>query len=638
MRISEIRIQNYRAFRDETISFDDYTCFVGPNGAGKSTILNALNVVFRDQSDPSDVNNLVEEDFHLKRTSKPIEITVTFTGLCNEAKEELSAYVRQDKLMIKAKAEWDPSAQLAEVMQYGVRDVIQDFAPYFKADDDGASAEKLKNIYKDIRSEYPDLPDEWVKAEMRSALREYEEAHPGLCEPVDSSDQFYGWSRGVNRLERYIQWVYIPAVKDPTEEQEEARGTALGELLSRTIRAKVDFDSPLADLRMQITERYQSLVEDQKDALDELQASIESRLQEWSHPGVSLDLHWHYDPEKSVTLNEPSARAKVGEGEFMGEMVRVGHGLQRSFLVAVLQEEALTGTEEAPTLLLAIEEPELYQHPPQARHLATVLDRLSSGSGQVMLTTHSPYFVSSKGFENIRITRKKKNTSEAAVAKYTPEELSEAIAEAIGDEVREPTATMAAVEQIMMPSRSELYFSQVPVLVEGQEDIAFFTAHIRLRDHWERFRSLGCHFVECGGKTNLSRPLAIANGFGIPAFAVIDADRSDGEQRERNETDNKCIINLCEEEAPPFPESPFIGERLVIWPDTIREAIRTELSEEDWDNAEQSARETFDLEGVSQKDPLLITATLELLAEAGVHSSLIDSACDALFQFALKSQ
>jgi len=44
MKIESVRIENFRSFKDETIRFDNYTCFVGANGSGKSTVLNALNV------------------------------------------------------------------------------------------------------------------------------------------------------------------------------------------------------------------------------------------------------------------------------------------------------------------------------------------------------------------------------------------------------------------------------------------------------------------------------------------------------------------------------------------------------------------------------------------------------------------
>lgn len=46
MILESVRIQNFRTFKDETIHFDNYNCFVGPNGSGKSTVMNALNVFF----------------------------------------------------------------------------------------------------------------------------------------------------------------------------------------------------------------------------------------------------------------------------------------------------------------------------------------------------------------------------------------------------------------------------------------------------------------------------------------------------------------------------------------------------------------------------------------------------------------
>jgi hypothetical protein len=68
---------------------------------------------------------------------------------------------------------------------------------------------------------------------------------PEQCVPIESEDQFYGVSRGKNKLDKYIQWVFIPAVKDAASEQLEARNTALGRLLERTVRSKVSLEVPL---------------------------------------------------------------------------------------------------------------------------------------------------------------------------------------------------------------------------------------------------------------------------------------------------------------------------------------------------------------------------------------------------------
>lgn len=90
MKIESVRIENFRCFKDETISFDDYICFIGPNGVGKSTIFHALNLFFRQSKDcQTDLLRLSAKDFHHFNTSKPIKITVTFLRCPNRQKRIL---------------------------------------------------------------------------------------------------------------------------------------------------------------------------------------------------------------------------------------------------------------------------------------------------------------------------------------------------------------------------------------------------------------------------------------------------------------------------------------------------------------------------------------------------------------------
>ena len=63
---------------------------------------------------------------------------------------------------------------------------------------------------------------------MTRTLRRYEAERPEKCGLIPSEDQFYAFSKGTNRLSRHGQWVYVPAVKDATFEQVEARNSALG--------------------------------------------------------------------------------------------------------------------------------------------------------------------------------------------------------------------------------------------------------------------------------------------------------------------------------------------------------------------------------------------------------------------------
>jgi predicted ATP-dependent endonuclease of OLD family len=639
MKISQLRIQNFRSFEDETIDFSDNSCFVGPNGSGKSTVLNALNILFRNTQAASNVVTLDEEDFHLRNIKQPIIITATFSDLSEKAKEDLKAYVRQNKLILSARAEWDKETQSAEVQQFGSREVIKDFAKYFRAEKEGAKANELKSIFLEIRLKHSDIHAAATKDAMQQALRKYEEEHPEFCEPVESRDQFYGWSKGANLLEQHCQWVYIPAVKDPTEEQQEGKNTALGALLQRTIRSKVDFKDPLEELRLETGQKYQELLKGQQDILTDIGTTIQERLRDWSHPGARVEILWHYDDSKSVSVADPMARAKIGEGDFLGEMVRVGHGMQRSFIVALLQVLSSTHEGEQPTLILGFEEPELYQHPPQARHLSSLLDELSKGDAQIIITTHSPYFISAKGFESVRMTRSARPHGKTVVTHLTYKTLSSNLSKALGTMPSPPTSIMAAVEQIMQPSQNELFFSQVPVLVEGTEDIAFLSTHMHLSGKWSEFRRCGCHFIVCGGKTNLSRPLAISMGLGIPAYVVFDGDcdKATGPKKSKHETDNQCILNLCNIDTEPLPDSTYFSESLAMWCTRIYDEVKNEIGAEKWNDAESKARQEHALsDGVRHKNPLLISATLENLWEEGIKSNLLEEICSGIIKHARK--
>ena len=67
-----------------------------------------------------------------------------------------------------------------------------------------------------------------------------------------------------------------------TEQQEGSKG-ALKDLLDRTVRSKVNFKEPMAALKQQVAEDYRKLLEQEKEALSELEKSLHGRLMDWSN-------------------------------------------------------------------------------------------------------------------------------------------------------------------------------------------------------------------------------------------------------------------------------------------------------------------------------------------------------------------
>ena len=416
--------------------------------------------------------------------------------------------------------------------------------------------------YERIRAQFPDLPKVTTKDAMRDALRAYEEAHSEQCILMDSEDQFYGFSKAGHRLAHYVQWVYVPAMKDATKENIEAKNTALGKILARTVRAKVKFDEDIKKLRDDTITQYRKIISAQQGVLDNISMSLSTRLAQWAHPEATARLFWADDARK-VQVEEPIARLLAGEGSFEGELARFGHGLQRSYLLALLQELASSDDANAPCLILGCEEPELYQHPPQARYLSSVLQEISVSNTQVIVTTHSPYFVSGKGFESVRMVRRDLVAKHSKVAQVTFDYIAKRVAEITG-KTPIPTLTQRArLQQALQPQLNEMFFTSRLVLVEGIEDIAYITSWMILSDRWDKFRCSGCHIVAANGKSYLIEPAIIAIALDIPTFVVFDADGNKTNQSIAHERDNKELLRvLGGNDADPFPSATVWGELL----------------------------------------------------------------------------
>lgn len=639
MKIESVRIENFRGFRDETINLDNYACLVGPNGAGKSTVLTALNVFFRQYKDSkTDLSKLSADDFHHKNVNDPIRITVTFCELTPEAKSDLADYVRQEKLIVSAVAKYDVGSERAEVRQFGNRLGMEDFREYFEADKRGESAAALKDIYSKLKSKHPGLEDAKTKQAMAEALQAFEASHASSCKLIPSEDQFYGATKGANRLAPHLQWVFVPAVKDITEESQESKTSGLGQLLARTVRSKVDFSQKVMKLRDALRKDYQTMLDAEQSVLDGLSGSIEMKLKDWAHPAVTAKVLWTQDADKSVKVDEPWAFIRIGERGFEGELARFGHGMQRSFMLTLLQELAGTAGQIAPTLILAIEEPELYQHPPQARHLAEVLHDLASENSQIIVCSHSPLFIPGDDFETVRVVRDSGTPSSSAVTQLSYIDLAKTLSEA-GQPLLKEQGMLAKLYPSLNPGVNEMFFCRVLILVEGIEDVAYLSMYLSLLGLMPVFRKCGCHIVPVGGKSEIVKPLAIAKQLDIPVFVIVDAD-TDTEKAEhvtKHKQDNKAILSLMGYGADSeWTASDIWKSDFVMWKHNLTKLIEAEIGE-NWGTHVDAAAKHYGQPGGLKKNPLAISRALEAAWKSGDRSPSMEKLAANVIGFSEKA-
>ena len=104
MRITNVRIKNFRGIRDLEIELGEFTVLIGENNTGKTSILDALKLCFHNLD--SQHRSVIESlDFHLAKTESepysadPIEIEVIFSERSKGEWNE-SLLVRLDRLKI----------------------------------------------------------------------------------------------------------------------------------------------------------------------------------------------------------------------------------------------------------------------------------------------------------------------------------------------------------------------------------------------------------------------------------------------------------------------------------------------------------------------------------------------------------
>src|SRR3972149_5580380 len=91
MKLTHLRIYNFRSCRDISLELGWLHVLVGANNAGKSAVLRALDFLYN----PS-TKSLNEESFWNKDTSLEIRVEAVFSDLTDKEKGALGAYLNVD--------------------------------------------------------------------------------------------------------------------------------------------------------------------------------------------------------------------------------------------------------------------------------------------------------------------------------------------------------------------------------------------------------------------------------------------------------------------------------------------------------------------------------------------------------------
>jgi hypothetical protein len=430
---------------------------------------------------------------------------------------------------------------------YGNRRSNPDFDDFRSAGGPG-----LRNEYNALRDgEYPELPPYQNQNEAEDVLQKWAQEHPEECEPRRDDGQFFGFNPvGQSALEEFTHFILIPAVRDAGEDAADSSGSPLTDLMDVVVRATLSEREEIEEFVEDAQQTYDELIEEaSQEELEQLRGDLSDTLETFA-PGVGVDLTWN--TEDGIDIRMPKATIRLEEDDFSSPVENAGHGSQRAFIISLLQTLAVrrdrshTEDGEEPSLVLGIEEPELYQHPNRQRHLMSILSSFEdqdvagrASSVQVVYSTHSPLLLSMKRFDDIRsllkVPRESGSPKETIVRQSSLEDVAGRLEEVadVSPGSFSGDSTRARLETVMTPWMNEGFFADAVVLVEGHEDRSALLG--RAQAMGEDISAKGITVLPCNGKTKLDRPAIIFEHLGKPVYVMFDSDHDSDEHVEKNE-------------------------------------------------------------------------------------------------------
>lgn len=593
MRLTYLRIQNFRACKDITLEIGGMHALVGANNAGKSSMLRALDFLFN----PS-TKSLNEESFWNKDTSLEIRVEAIFTDLTDKEKEALGAYLKADETFHMAR-----SARVGVKSGESETDSGQDeekigIGQHYKKpipepvwlQESNINGTNIKEWWKNKEqltvdgvnftkfigaAKIPTVGD-W-KDKAKDFVTTYANKIPMKDAWVDNPKGYANVLKGTLPF-----FILVPAVRDVTEESKGTKSSPFGKLLfaildTITQEKKAKIEGILVEISKQMN---RAGGDERVPLIADTEKQLNTLLNDF-FTGCDIEIEFE-TPTLEILLSAP--KLYVDDG-FRNAVENKGHGLQRAVIFTILRRyaEYMTSSTEGKkrNLILAIEEPELYMHPQAQRTIRQVFRKIAEGGDQVIFSTHSSLLVDVAYFDEIirmEISAEKTDGKKTMASRAWQLPMSKMVKDL---ETRFPALKGKATPESMRdryshaynPRRNEGFFASKIILTEGLTEEYSLPIYADALPACS-FDPQGISVVECGGKGAMDRLFRIFNELHIPCYILFDYD---------NGNPDKNIIEKSKEllalagENQDAPQSLLVADCVACFPRKWESDLKSEI-------------------------------------------------------------
>lgn len=490
MKVSRIKIENFRGHKSTELKFADYHVLVGENGSGKTAVLEAINYATSSYYLSS---RLEEQDFHSADAGDIkiiLEFDMPYAVKVPDGYTHQLVLAKSVELNVKRRDRAAPGRAFSDpfVVSHLCSPII-----FQKKADIGQLP-----LPKDVSAD--DLPNAvtatgegfLITRKSGNAMSVRKDSVSLANELIGFPNVFYfdrqreretktGFNSLFTKIAKDLNWRYRKGWSQ--DETTAMWATYYGSVIG------VVADKKKRELLVPLRERLTQLLGEDFSSLE-----------------ISL-----------LNIEQPFSKGFLSFREGSNQVDLEGAGSGIAMLAALLLLEQVS-ERSGDDLILLVDEPELHLHPQLQMKL---VDHMQKSAAQTIVTTHSPLFVDLGRWLSIsRMTRDKTYpTQEKLAEKLGPKTIAEHLNDIPAFYYHETT---------FRSNDSELFFARKVLLVEGPVEKYGLPrlAHV-LGQSFEQLT-----IVACNGKGKIPHYVTICHAYEIAAMVLFDLDGKDEKDAE----------------------------------------------------------------------------------------------------------
>ncbi len=523
MKLTHVAVSNYKGLRNTESPLSNFVCTIGENNAGKSSLLQALLLFINGTKLSKTEFYNPDQDIVIKVKIEDVTDEV-LAKLTEEHRAKIAPYVKDASIVLARRYAQDGTSKLRVVTA-----VPQNIKYEDEKIDDALKGKKGQELGDILLTFYPETTDATIAKSVttQKVAKEIIQKYVGKLPADQLVLKDIALPTGIDNSIRSIlpEPVYIPAVKDFSDELKTKESASFGKLLNilldvieGDLTEAVETFENLRKKLNRITDKDGNVIDERMERVKAIEKTIQNNLQE-TFKNVAIELEIP-PPEIKTVLSNANIVADDG---VRGSVDNKGDGFKRAITFSILRsyvqlsqdvtwrKDANDGKPAREKFLFLFEEPELYLHPHAQNILFDAL-ALISQKHQVVVTTHSPLFFSADNTKTfIKMVKKEAEDGEKPIGECCPIDLT-----AVSEKDK--------FQLISFESSNFAFFSKKIVLVEGDSELIVLPHIASLFNPVWDFRTTSTSLVKISGKGSFKRYRDFFTCFDVDVEMVADLD------------------------------------------------------------------------------------------------------------------